>query len=83
MKMLNATKWNHTTYRPNRKRTRELEKELLARKPNERTTFIEVQHYLDFKYGTSRIAITLPDKSTAKLVVGADGRVYFEVPING
>ena len=82
--MLNATKWDYPTHKPKRERTRrEPENGLLLREPNERTTFIEVQHYLDFKYGASSVDITLPDNSRAKLVVGADGRVCFQVPIKG
>jgi hypothetical protein len=84
MKMLNATKWDYSTHKSNRERMRrELETRLLVREPDERTTFIEVQHYLDFKYGASSVDITLPNNTRATLVVGADGRVYFEVPING
>ena len=51
--------------------------------PNEETTFIEVQQYLDFKYGASSVDITLPNEAMVKLVVGAGGRVYFQIPVAG
>jgi hypothetical protein len=82
--MLNATKWNHPTRKPNGGPSRrEPDNGLLARTPSERITYIEVQQYLDFKYGASSLDITLPNKTRARLVVGADGRVYFQVPISG
>jgi hypothetical protein len=82
--MSNATKWNHRTPEPNGGPShREPGNGLLARTPNERTTYIEVQQYLDFKYGASSVDITLPNKTRAKLVVGADGGVYFQVPSSG
>jgi hypothetical protein len=83
MKMLDATKWDYPIHKPNRERSRrELDNGILVREPNERTTFIEVQQYLDFTYGASSVVIKLPDESTVKLVVGADGRVFFQVPFD-
>lgn len=82
--MLNATKWEYPVYKTQRDRTRrEPQNGRQVHESHEKTTCIEVQHYLDFKYGTNSVDITLPDNSTIKLVVGADGRVFFQVPLNG
>jgi hypothetical protein len=81
--MLTTAQWEHLTHELSRERTyRESEEEVLVRAPNEKTAFIDVQYYLDFKYGADRITVTLPDKSRANLMIRADGRAYFEVQVN-
>ncbi len=80
--MLNTIQWDHLTYKSNQEHThREGENDLRGCEPDAKTTCIEVHQYLDFAYGVNSIDITLPDESTAKLVAGEDGRVYFQVPV--
>lgn len=82
--MLNTTKWEVLTHQPKWEQAhREPGNGQLARALDEETTFIEVQHYLDFKYGANSVDITLPGDVRARLVVGAEGRVYFQVLANG
>ena len=79
--MLNVTKLDYSAHQRNRDYTRRARNNgRVARQANEATTCIEVQHYLDFKFGASSVDITFPDNSTATLAVGADGRVYVQVP---
>ena len=81
--MLNATTREYPTHKPYQDRTRRnQENGRLAQNPDQPTTFIEVQQYLDFTYGASSVDITLPNNARARLVVAANGRVYLQVPVN-
>ena len=46
---------------------------------NPETVLIAAQHYLDFKYGKMEIAVKLPDDTIATLIIGNQGKAFFQV----
>lgn len=53
-------------------------KEIAKQEAKPKTVLIEAQQYLDFKYGTMEINVTLPDGVTATLII-KHGQAFFQV----
>lgn len=43
------------------------------------TGLVRLESYLDFRYGSNMIDVTLPDGAIIRLVAAADGSVYAQV----